>query len=342
MTEAVVDGEVAGERGSLDLVRAERSGVMITPVMNVALAQKRLKEFQEFIGSYLTESKDGGNDGGDFGVIPGTAKKTLLKSGADKLCEVYGLYDEYEVLAKVEDWALGLFDYTLRCILKTRRDDTTVGSGVGSCSTFESKYRWRQAQRLCPLCSQPAIIKGKQEYGGGWICFERKGGCKAKFKDDDLRITGQIVGRVENPDIIDAKNTALKMAKKRAKIDAVISVTRSAGLFTQDVEDAIQAEQVIVERVEQEQQSPAQTQQPAPAQTQAASQPAPGSAGAERLISEAQGKRLWAIAREQNVTEACMIAHIKALGYNSTTEIQRKHYETIVAWAQAGGQDLPK
>src|SRR5699024_10296594 len=32
-------------------------------------------------------------------------------------------------------------------------------------------------------------------------------------------------------------NTVLKMAKKRALIDAVLSATRSSGIFTQDIED---------------------------------------------------------------------------------------------------------
>lgn len=32
-------------------------------------------------------------------------------------------------------------------------------------------------------------------------------------------------------------NTLLKMAKKRALIDAVLSATRASGLFTQDIED---------------------------------------------------------------------------------------------------------
>jgi hypothetical protein len=125
----------------------------------------------------------------------------------------------------------------LECTLRSRRDDSFLGTGLGSCSTFESRYRWRQAQRLCPQCRQAAIIKGKQEYGGGWLCFKNKGGCGAKFNDNDPNIISQEVGRVENPDIADAKNTVLKMAKKRAKIDAVIGVTRSAGMFTQDMED---------------------------------------------------------------------------------------------------------
>ncbi len=229
---------------SLPVVR-ERSSVVLTPVMDVQTAMSRLRQFQEFCASYLSESSDGGNDGGDYGIIPGTKKKTLLKSGADKLCEVYGLYDEYEVISSVEDWEKGLFDYTLKCILKSRRDDSMVGSGVGSCSSYESKYRWRDSQRKCPSCGQPAIIKGKDFKGDGlptgWLCFAKKGGCGAKFKDGDKSIEGQIMGRVDNPDIIDSKNTVLKMAKKRAKIDTTIGVTRSSGIFTQDMEDLVVA-----------------------------------------------------------------------------------------------------
>jgi len=33
------------------------------------------------------------------------------------------------------------------------------------------------------------------------------------------------------------KNTILKMAKKRAKVDATLAATRSSGIFTQDIED---------------------------------------------------------------------------------------------------------
>lgn len=221
---------------SLPVVR-ERSSVLLMPVMDVATAMSRLEEFQQFIAVYLQESKDGGNDGGDYGIIPGTKKKTLLKSGSDKLCEVYGLYDEYVVISSVEDWDKGLFDYTLKCLLKSRRDDSMVGTGVGSCSSFESKYRWRDQSRSCPSCKASAIIKGSEQYGGGWVCWKKKDGCGKKFEADDKAIIGQSVGRIDNPDIIDIKNTVLKMAKKRAKIDATIGATRSSGIFTQDMED---------------------------------------------------------------------------------------------------------
>jgi hypothetical protein len=43
--------------------------------------------------------------------------------------------------------------------------------------------------------------------------------------------------KMENDDPWSLWNTVLKMAKKRALIDATLSATRSSGLFTQDVED---------------------------------------------------------------------------------------------------------
>ena len=205
---------------------------ILSPVMSLQLAKQRLKEFQEFVKEYLVEDED-------FGRIPGTPKPTLLKPGADKLCELYGLSDSYEIVDKVEDYSQNpaLFDYTIRCTLTRMRTQLPVSSGLGSCNSYEGKYRWREAQRLCPNCHKPAIIKGKEEYGGGWVCFEKKGGCKAKFADDDPAITKQNLGKVENDDIATLKNTILKMAKKRAKVDATLAATRSSGIFTQDVED---------------------------------------------------------------------------------------------------------
>lgn len=210
----------------------ERSSVLLAPVMDVSTATKRLQEFQAFCASYLKEGIDE-----DYGTIPGTKKKALLKPGADKLAEIYGLADEYQIVSEVENWDTGLFDYKVKCVLTSRRDDSFVGTGLGSCSSYESKYRWRDAQKKCPQCGAESIIKGKAEFGGGWLCWTKKSGCGAKFKDGDESIEKQVSGRVENPDIIDTKNTVLKMAKKRAKIDAIIGVTRSSGIFTQDMED---------------------------------------------------------------------------------------------------------
>lgn len=208
----------------------EPDSYILSPVMNLQLAKQRLQEFQAFVKDYLVE-------GEDYGRIPGAPKPVLLKPGADKLCELYGLADDYKFIVRVEDFDKGLFDYTIKCILTDRRRGCLVATGLGNCNSLEQKYRWRDAKRLCPQCGKDAIIKGKEEYGGGWLCFAKKGGCGAKFSDTDSAIVNQTVGRIANEDIADQKNTVLKMAKKRAKIDATLSATRSSGIFTQDLED---------------------------------------------------------------------------------------------------------
>jgi hypothetical protein len=213
--------------------------------MDLAMAKKRLEVLHEFCASYLQSSADGGTDGGDYGVIPGASKKRVLfKSGGEKLTDVYGLAATYKILTQVEDFETGLFDYTIECRITSRIDDSLVGSGLGSCNSYESKYRWREEHRVCPQCGKAGIIRGKAEYGGGWLCWRKNDGCGAKFAETDPSIVSQKVGRIQNEDLADIKNTVLKIARKRCFLDAVISVTRSSGLFTTDLEDLSQIDPV--------------------------------------------------------------------------------------------------
>lgn len=224
-----------GKTEALEIVPVVDSGVVLMPVMNIQAAKQRLAEFQEFVKGYLVPEED-------YGTIPGTPKPTLLKPGADKLCELYGLADDYAIESRVENYSAEppLFDYTIKCTLLTRRDSRLVGTGFGSCNSWEGKYRFRESKRKCPLCGKEAIIKGKEQYGGGWLCWAKKDGCGAKFVEDDKAIVEQKAGKEVNDDVPTLKNTILKMAKKRAKIDAVIAVTRSSGIFTQDMEDIVE------------------------------------------------------------------------------------------------------
>jgi hypothetical protein len=112
-----------------------------------------------------------------------------------------------------------------------------VAEGVGSCSTMETKYRYRKAEQKCPGCGKDTIIKGKKEYGGGWLCWGKKGGCGAKFKDGDPKIENQDMGRIEFDNPADYYNTVLKIAKKRAHVDATLTATAASDIFTQDLED---------------------------------------------------------------------------------------------------------
>lgn len=169
-----------------------------------------------------------------YGTIPGTGDKpTLLKPGAELLMVTFRLAPKFDHVREKDGNHLTVYS---TCTLYAV-DGTLVATGSGSCSTKESKYAWRKGGRKCPTCGAETIIKGKQEYGGGWLCFAKKGGCGAKFKNDDKAITDQETGRIENPDIADVYNTVLKMADKRALVAATLIGTGASSMFTQDHED---------------------------------------------------------------------------------------------------------
>ena len=174
-------------------------------------------------------------EGEHYGIIPGCQKPSLLKPGAEKLSLTFRLAPSYEIFQI--DLPGGHRESRLTCTLTHIPTGQIFGQGVGTCTTMESKYRFRKAEQKCPKCGQEAIIKGKKEYGGGWLCFKKKGGCGEKFQDGDPAIENQDMGRIEHDNPADYYNTVLKMGKKRAHVDAVLTATAASDIFTQDVED---------------------------------------------------------------------------------------------------------
>jgi len=174
----------------------------------------------------------------DYGIIPGTKKPTLFKPGAEKIMDSLNLYADYETISSHESWDVTkpMFAYRYRCILRQRGTGMVICTGIGSCNSFESRYYWRNNERMCPECGMPAIIKGKEEYGGGWLCFKKKAGCGKKFMDGDQSIESQSVGKTVNDDIFSLVNTVDKMGQKRSKVAAVLDLGFSEQ-FTQDMED---------------------------------------------------------------------------------------------------------
>lgn len=205
------------------------------PVMSIETAIARRDNIVQFVARIMVRDQD-------FGVIPGTGSKpVLLKPGAEKLCNFFGLEPEFTPIIEEADWTGehhgGEPFYYIRYRCRLTRDGFVMGVGEGSCNSWESKYRWRESKRVCPACGKDAIIKGREEYGGGWICFAKKGGCGAKYGDKDKAIIDQPVGRVPNPDVADQVNTIQKMAQKRALVPATLLATSGSEFFTQDLED---------------------------------------------------------------------------------------------------------
>ncbi len=174
--------------------------------------------------------------GEHYGTIPGCGKKpALLKPGAEKISMTFRLAPSYNI--KRTDLADLHREYEIICTLTHTPSGQIVAQGVGLCTSMESKYRYRKAELVCPSCGKTAIIKGKKEYGGGWVCWGKKGGCGSNFSDNDETVSKQPQGKIENEDIADCFNTVLKMAKKRAHVDSVLTATAASDIFIQDVQD---------------------------------------------------------------------------------------------------------
>lgn len=216
---------------SNELMAVDSGGFM--PVMSMQTALARRRAIVEFVQAIMIK-------GTDYGVIPGTNNKEVLyKPGAEKLVTFFGLSVRFEPVTIVEDWTgekhngEPFFFYHYTCELY--RNGNLVGSGEGSCNSWEQKYRWRNQDRTCPKCGQATIIKNS--YGPGWLCYRKKGGCNSKFQDGDQEIESQDVSKVPNPNIGDQVNTILKMSQKRSLVAAVLITVNASEFFTQDLED---------------------------------------------------------------------------------------------------------
>lgn len=169
---------------------------------NIANTMAKIQQMQSVVQKTLKE-------GHDFGEVPGTNKPTLLKPGGEKICMLFGLNPEYSFLQITEDYDKEFFSYNIRCTLF--RNGQPVAQGVGSCNSKEKKYRYINVDEI------PDNYVGASEE-----CTDRYG--RVRYK-------------INNPDICSLVNTILKMAKKRAFIDAILQVASLSEVFTQDIED---------------------------------------------------------------------------------------------------------
>lgn len=178
-------------------------------------------------------------EGEHYGVIPGTDKPSLYKAGAGKLGFTLRLVPEFQVSRR--DLPDSHREYEIVCTLRHMGTGAIIGQGVGNCSTLESKYRYRHQEKNTgkPVPKQYFSVKKKdpkkaQMMLGGYGFRPRK------IDSQWLIVThGE---RVENPDIADVFNTVLKMAKKRAHVDAIIATCAASDIFAQDLEDFVHDE----------------------------------------------------------------------------------------------------
>ena len=241
---------------------------MYLPAMSMEVALARRSAIVEFTRRIMVKDQD-------FGEIPGTHKPTLLKPGAEKLCNFFGLEPEFTPIVEDIDWTGAQHGGEVFCYARYRcrllREGRVVGVGEGSCNSWEAKYRYRWVvEEQVPEHLDPARLlkRGVHRtlyefdfaveraettgtYGKPaehWQMFRdaiRNGTARSVEK---LTRRGQSVAweidvdtslyRIPNPDGADVVNTIQKMAQKRALVAATLIATSASEFFTQDVEDA--------------------------------------------------------------------------------------------------------
>lgn len=150
------------------------SVVLPNLVISLTESEERISLLNEFVQKIMVK-------GVDYGLIGGFSKPTLLKPGAEKLCDVFGFSKVVEVTNRIENWDGGVFAYEVKMTLIAKETGCIEAEGLGACNSKEPSFQH------------------------------------------------------QNP--FTNVNTVLKMAKKRALIDAILSATRASGIFTQDIED---------------------------------------------------------------------------------------------------------
>jgi hypothetical protein len=241
------------------------SNSFLAPVVDIQGALARYNAFKEFVSRVLEKDRD-------YGEIPGTNKPTLLKPGAEKLSAFFGIRPVFVLQESVNDWTgkdhggEPFFFREYKC--QGFRNGEIVGEGVGSCNSWEKKYRYRWVNEM----EVPASVdKSRLEFVDGTISeFEfavKKGETSGKYGKPDSywqqfrdavtngtaksimkktksgemaawEIGGKLYA-VPNHDPSDQVNTIDKMAQKRALVAMVLIATNASDYFTQDMEDFV-------------------------------------------------------------------------------------------------------
>jgi len=214
-----------------------------------ALARLSEQEFNELVAGMKLQIERIGIihrtvmvEGVHYGTIPGTKKPTLYQPGADLLNRMHTGVATYPREALVRtilpqpEGIAPLIVWDAMCEVRDRADGSVIGIGAGSCNSHESKYRYRQGARRCPACGKTdPFMRSKKE--PEWFCWSKRGGCGASFPLNAPSVVDQVVGKIENMDVMDLDNTLKKMAMKRAKVAAANELSLASATFTQDLED---------------------------------------------------------------------------------------------------------
>lgn len=291
----------------------------------IAEMKSQIKLIQECLRSLMVKETH-------YGQVPGCGDKpVLLKPGAELILALFHIAAD----PKIEEFSDG-FDTRFRIVSSGIHTPSgkIIGFGVGEASTSEKKYKWRAA--VCHEEWEDTPEERRQ------IAYVRNYKTKQVERVEQVR---------QNPaDII---NTVLKMARKRSIVDLCLSTTACSDIFAQDMDDPDINDAVdegnkasggqpqgggqrytAPQRRAPQNAAPQQNAGQAYQQQQRTAPPAAASNAPQGgVISEAQLKRLYAIAKHEsrnlNDEEISFIVWSIA-GVNRNDQIPREAYNAVI------------
>jgi len=189
----------------------------------ISLSKQHAATVMQNVDTLTTQFKTWMDEGVDYTreLYGKSEKPSLLDPGAHKLTSFFQAYPDPHILEHIEERDQGKerIKYVVRADI-IHVSGVRIGSGIGSCTTDEAKYqyRWLTEYKLKQLGYTDSEIQ--------ILPSQDRRGRNGTFK----------VYKIRNPEILDLDNTILKMATKRAEVDAALSLPGVSGVFTQDIE----------------------------------------------------------------------------------------------------------
>ena len=154
----------------------------------------------------------------DYGLIPGTKERALLKPGA----EVLRLGFNFEVemsMSKEVDLSVGWVNIDARCSLKDS-EGRVVGQADANANSYESKfhYRWLSEKQMPSYIDKDSLIT--RQMSGAYGSYTQY--------------------RVETEDVGGLIHTLTRYAEKRAFVAAIHQATGASRIFREADEDEVE------------------------------------------------------------------------------------------------------
>lgn len=175
------------------------------------LAQERLQTLHSQRSLLLRYIKSQMVEDRDYGIIPGTKDKTLLKPGAEKLATLFNLAVQTRVVEQHMDWDARIFYFKSRCSVLNRAGEP-ICEVEASANTKESKFN-----RTITVSEKKATEEQKQI--GKLVEMQGKYGPYKAYKIDDPN------GPFNNIDNV------MAIAQKRSFVRAINMACNASEIF---------------------------------------------------------------------------------------------------------------